>query len=232
MPPVVIGNVMGGEVRRFDAMVSILVRWLMVSMLLCAIAWLAAPRSAAAQTCSASATSMPFGNINPAMGADAIATVAISCTGGTPRRDVQVCPYLAAGTGGAGASGPRYLTASANSLAFDVYTTSAYTTRYANGVVLGANPAFTVTLDGSGGGIANLILYGRVAGGQGSAPPNTYSSVFSSPTQIGYGIKNGAFVNCSMAAPSTATFSFTASARVIASCTVSSAPVAFPALHR
>jgi spore coat protein U-like protein len=206
---------------------SVVIRALLLLGLFGMLGWLAAPQSAAAQTCTPVATAMSFGNVNPGIGADTTATLTVTCTGGLPRRDVMVCVDIATGSGGAGTSGPRYLTNGGVDFEFDIFTTSAYTTRYTNGVS-STNPSFNVTLDPSGNGSGVISLYGRVTSNQRRIPANTYTSTFGSPTQIRYGTKTGAWRDCGGPPPGTTGFSFTASAQVGDGCTVSTAPVAFP----
>ena len=179
-----------------------------------------------AQSCGLSVSDMAFGTTTAGAQTNGTGAVTLFCNG-TPNQTLLACVYVGAGSGGSGGSGPRMMLSGLNPVNFDIYTTSAYTTRYATGFVAGANPARSVPLDSSGSGIVSIILYGRISAGQSTTVPGNYSSTFSADTQVDYGY-NTTFTSCSSAlAHSTGSYSFFATATIQSACSINTTPVAF-----
>lgn len=204
-------------------------RWLLVLLVAWAGMFLASP--AAAQSCTATATAVSFGNVatggNTAYSANALVT--LSCTGNT-NQVIQYCPYIDGGPS-PGASGPRYMAAGASRLAFDVYQDAALSQRYANGVVVGANTGFSYQLGSNGSGSTSFTVYGRIPAGQQAVPLGSYAVALSAGTQIAYagGFNTTDPVNCTNVGTRSMTPAFTVnvSATNQASCTLATTPVQF-----
>ena len=173
--------------------------------------------AAAALSCTASVTVIAFGSITVRDGiADrTTGTVTFNCSGGTPNGSVNACLNLGAGSGGA-ASGnsPRYMRRSDN-LPLD-YTLRR--TGYAG--TTWNNESFTLTLDKNGAANVPATIYGEVTSTGTSINGGSYSSSFSgSNAAFSYGPSS-----CANAGTSA---SFTVSATVTPSCTLSITPLAF-----
>lgn len=119
-------------------------------------------------SCSVSATSMAFGNIDPLVNAttatDATSTVTVTCANGTAYN-----VGLDAGTATAATVTSRKMTSGANTLSYALYRDSARTANW--GATVGTD---TVAGTGSGAGQA-LTVYGRIPSGQQAAPTGVYS---------------------------------------------------------
>jgi spore coat protein U-like protein len=116
--------------------------------------------------CTVSTTALAFGNVDTISGSnfDSTGSLSITCTNGTAWA-------ASAGIGsGSGASfANRRMTAGANLLNYNIYTTAARTVVWGNGT------GGTATLPGTGTGTAQSVtVYGRVASGQTSVPAGSY----------------------------------------------------------
>ena len=117
--------------------------------------------------CTVSTSALAFGSVNVIGGTnvDGAGGLTITCTNGTGWS-------AAAGVGaGSGASFTnRRMTAGANTLNYNLYTTAART------IVWGDGTASTGTLAGTGTGAAQSVaVYGRVGSGQTSVPAGSYA---------------------------------------------------------
>ena len=117
--------------------------------------------------CTVSAGSVNFGTVNPISGSndDASGTFSVACTSGTGWT-------ATAGVGsGSGASfAARRMTSGTNLLNYNLYTSSGYATVWGDGT------GTTGTITGTGNGSAqSTTVYGRVASGQTSVPPGSYT---------------------------------------------------------
>jgi spore coat protein U-like protein len=117
--------------------------------------------------CTVSTTALAFGNVNTISGSnvDSTGSLSITCTNGTAWA-------ASAGVGsGSGASyANRRMTAGANLLNYNIYTTAARTTVWGDGT------SSTATIGGSGtGGAQSVTVYGRVGSGQTSVPAGAYA---------------------------------------------------------
>lgn len=204
-------------------------RFVNVALAAC-ILWLLVPSPAAAQTCTASATTLAFGTVNTVFNQTFSTTNSLTITcSGTANSQIRVCPYIASGSGGAAASGPRQMSSGANKIDFDIYIDATYAERWANDQATGANPDTLVTTSGGGTVTVKLTLYGRIFSGQATAATGSYTSSFSSPTKITYGY-SASYTSCSSGGAKQASFSFQATASNSTSCTVSTLPVSFGAV--
>jgi spore coat protein U-like protein len=121
--------------------------------------------------CTVSTTALAFGNVNTISGSniDSTGSLSITCTNGTAWA-------ASAGVGsGSGASfANRKMTAGANLLSYNIYTTAART------VVWGDGTSSTATIPGTGTGNAQSVtVYGRVGSGQTSVPAGAYADTVS-----------------------------------------------------
>ncbi|HEV2865250.1 MAG TPA: spore coat U domain-containing protein [Allosphingosinicella sp.] len=121
--------------------------------------------------CTVSAGSVSFGSVNPISGsnADATGSFSVTCTNGTSWS-------AAAGVGsGSGASfTARRMTSGANTLNYNLYTSSGY------GTVWGDGTSSTAAITGTGTGSAqSTSVYGRIGSGQTSVPPGSYADTVS-----------------------------------------------------
>jgi spore coat protein U-like protein len=106
-------------------------------------------------TCNVSATPLAFGNYTPGAGAVTnTSTVSVRCTRGTP-----FTVALNAGTTTGGTLAQRLMATAANTLQYNLYTTSAYTTIWGDGT------GGSSTQAGTGSGVATPVAftaYGRL----------------------------------------------------------------------
>lgn len=117
--------------------------------------------------CTVSAGELNFGAVNPLSGSnvDGSSALTVTCTNGTPWS-------ASAGLGsGSGASYTnRRLTSGANTLNYNLYTSSSY------GTVWGDGTGTTGTISGTGSGSAqNNTIYGRIPSGQTTARTGNYT---------------------------------------------------------
>jgi spore coat protein U-like protein len=116
--------------------------------------------------CTVSTTPLAFGNVDStsASNVDASGGLTITCTNGSAWS-------ASAGVGaGSGASyATRKMTAGANLLSYNIYTSAARTTVWGDGT------ASTAAIPGTGTGSAQSVtVYGRVGGGQNTVPVGSY----------------------------------------------------------
>lgn len=107
------------------------------------------------KTCSATAAALNFGNYTPGAGPLAVNTaVNVRCTNGTP-----FSVELNAGTTTGGSIAQRLMANGTNTLQYNLYTTSSFTTVFGNGT------GGSSTQAGSGSGLSNtvaLTVYGQL----------------------------------------------------------------------
>lgn len=118
-------------------------------------------------SCTVSTTALAFGNVNTISGSNVDATggLTITCTNGSAW---AASAGVGAGTGASFLN--RKLTAGANLLNYNIYTSAARTTVWGDGT--GA----TATIGGTGTGVAQSVtVYGRVTSGQTSVPVGAYA---------------------------------------------------------
>ena len=201
--------------------------------------------AATAQTCTASMTSMDFGNVEVALNqnVDTIGTLTVNCSG-SGNTQLRLCLHLCEGSGGMDTSdmSPRYMNNSSG-LQYNLFQNGAYTqvwgARDAAGnsycassawsswnLVLAASPSLS-----SGSYSGTFTVYGRVFAGQTTMPVGSYSSSFTATTnsQSRFVL---AYRNCCLACNTTTTFQttsapFTVSATVVPSCSVTASDLSF-----
>lgn len=144
-------------------------------------ALLASP--AAAQSCTFTISNLDFGSINLSANTTftSTATYQASCTG-TANATVRTCPNVDVGSGGSTTGSPRFLLNGGNSLSFNLYQDSGYSSVWGSNLwgFAGSYPSPTVdvALNGSGTGSALVTMFGQVWAGQPTLPAGLYSSSF------------------------------------------------------
>jgi spore coat protein U-like protein len=162
------------------------------------------PGIASAQTCTFSATAMPFsGSIIGGSVLTSTSTVTASCSGvigyGT---SVLVCPDLNEGSGGA-TSAYRQMLNGTSTLNYQLYSDSARTTVWGSAtwsyaarppgfIVLLTQIGLSISLTGSG----SATVYGSIPAGQTTSAAGTYTSVFSG-TQAAFRYRYNDSLGCS-----------------------------------
>lgn len=127
----------------------------------------------AAANCSVSATPVAYGSYNPfsASATDSTGVVTVACTlGGII--SLLVSYNIKLSTGGSGSYGPRQMSSGANTLNYNLYTTTGRTTVWGNGT----SSTGTISdgyLLGIGTTTRNYTVYGRVP-----ALQNVYSGSY------------------------------------------------------
>jgi len=117
--------------------------------------------------CTVSTSALAFGNVDStsASNVDASGGLTITCTNGSAW---TASAGVGAGTGASYAT--RKMTAGANLLNYNIYTSAARTTVWGDGT------GSTATIGGTGTGTGQSVtVYGRVAGGQTGVPIGSYA---------------------------------------------------------
>ncbi|AEG58266.1 spore coat U domain-containing protein [Sinorhizobium meliloti] len=181
------------------------------------------PSLSFAQSCNFSISNLNFGAVDTLSGSqtNSTATININCTGLTLQR-ILICPNLGAGSGGSSSAAARQMLNGANLLNYQLYSDSA------RSVVWGSfswpyparSPAYALTLDALGSASGTITIYGAVQGGQSVVAPGTYLSTFSggeAPFRYFYSLLSS---DCTTAAGTPASPTFTVNATVAANCLV------------
>lgn len=159
--------------------------WLVVTLLLGGISWPGGPAHALTQ-CTATSTSLEFGEVAADNHIDTTATVTVECNSfdlivAGPVR-VRMCLHIGDGARGAGIANPRRMTNDVDELEFQIYRDSARTQVWGSSDMPDAPDPLrldleyvTVLLVGSGS--TQATLYGRVPAQSGLAA-GTYTNPF------------------------------------------------------
>lgn len=186
-----------------------------------------APEDAKAttSTCTMSASSISFGNVNVLAGSsvDVTATLTISCTGGGSNGQ-RLC--ISFGSGAIFTGTQRQLAGPGSALLnYDLYKDAART------IVWGS---WETGFQGSGlqvdvpqGSATNVTVYARLFGSQQTAPAGSYSSSFSADPHLRYAEKDNANACPNVPNAKTVSTSTSASANVVATCSVSATNLSF-----
>lgn len=188
--------------------------------------WLCGTAQVIAQSCTASATDLVFGQV-ATLGpgnTDVSGLISISC-GGIALGAISGTVSVTAGSGGSSGSLRQMTDGGTSQLSFQLYRDAARTLVFgsSSGSLGGAPISFS---GGSllGGQTETLPFYGRVFGGQNSASPGTYQSHFSTADiTVKYRICT-ALILCRN---HTTSFSFSVSAVVEKECSVSATNIDF-----
>lgn len=186
---------------------------------------------ASAQTCTATASNIDFGNVSPISGASVpgSGSILVTCTWTliSLAPNVQVCANLAA-------SSPRLLANGSNTMLYDLYTDSGHSVSWGS-TASGGTP-LSVSIGKPLLGTTNsatLNFYGLVGANQQTVPSvansNTvYSQNFAgTQTVLAYEYYTLLPPACSAISAPTTTFPFTASATVVNNCTITATNLAF-----
>ncbi|WP_322054259.1 Csu type fimbrial protein [Paraburkholderia bannensis] len=209
--------VLAACLRRFALVVAL--------ALLCLV-----PRAVLAQTCTFTMSNIAFGNVSTITGApvNANGTLTANCSGFTTS-NIEFCLSIGIPTGG---FSPRTMTGpGGTTLSYDLFSDTGYTTIWGS-VGSTSFPERIVDVPLVGGVTSiTLTVYGRVYAGQTTVQPGSYSQAFATTdtlfTYLGY---TGTPPTCTGSSTPSARLSFNVSATVIPDCTLSAAPLAFPAM--
>ena len=125
-------------------------------------------------SCNASVTSIVFATYNPLASGNSTSTgrIRVSC-GGVAGLAI---PYTVALSAGIGTLGARTMGAGAGRLAYNLYTTSSYSTIWGDGSGATATVGGGFLLDVLGTAPPqDLTVYGRIPGSQGAVAPGAYA---------------------------------------------------------
>lgn len=181
---------------------------------------------ATTSTCTIAASGISLGNVNVLAGAsvDATATLTISCTGGGSNGQ-RLC--ISFGSGGISTGTQRQLAGPGGArLNYDLYKDAART------VVWGSwETGFQgsgLQLDVTQGATTNVTVYARLFASQQTAPAGSYSSSFTADPHLRYADKDNANAVCpSLPSGRTTSTSTSATANVVATCSVSATNLSF-----
>ena len=150
-------------------------------MVLVALAVLSAPSKAHALACTSAVTDIDFGSVSPlaAANTDVMGTVTVTCTAIPALSGVKICPGLHDGSGGSN-GGNRLMTGPASTVGYQFYQDSARTQLWGavDTPALGTVPAMIIAPTLTGAGTVTRMLYARLNGGQTTAQPGDYQSVY------------------------------------------------------
>jgi spore coat protein U-like protein len=187
-----------------------------------------------AQTCSASASNLDFGDISPVSGiaVSSSATITITCSGFGSALPVRACIGIGSGSGGNGLT-PRTAEFKQAKLQYNLYNEASATRIWGTRLDPALAPiAIDIPLAQNGplaGGQQSVTIHGRLPGGQSALPAGTYLTSFSgaAQTQVAYRQYAQTPPSCEMLTDTVSPLSFSVVARVIDDCTVSAAPLDF-----
>lgn len=200
------------------------------------------PLDARAQSATCSVTSMgnvAFGSVDPTSSqTDATATLSYSCTNPTnQQRSLRMCISIGEPLGGV--SYPRQMSSGANVLQFQLFQDSARSIIWGSDGWPGnpsggwtSNPA-VLTLAANQTRTGSMTMYGRVVGGQTGAAPGAYLDSYAfADTAISVAQQTGATAPTTCSGTMTnGPFTFTVSATITKSCTVSAATLDFGTIN-
>jgi spore coat protein U-like protein len=197
-------------------------------LLLCLI--LFGNRLVSAQTCTATISTVDFGQISPATTSAVTATgsVTVSCTG-LINLPVRACVSFGTGSGGSSYT-PRTATSGTNTLQYNLYSDSAATSIW--GAPQGGYAPVTVDfpLTALVTAFITVPVYGRVLPGQSTLVAGTYLSMFSGTAQAQMTYQSYLLSSppaCSAITATPAALSFTVQATVINDCTINASNINF-----
>lgn len=206
----------------------------LILALLVALACIAIPGTAQAQTCSATVSSIDFGSpsLLTSGPVDVTGTVTVTCTGIPVLSVVKICPGIGAGSGGTDGSG-RLMTGTNGSLRYQLYQDAARSVAWGSldNPVLGSVPPIIISNLLNGAGSATRTIYARLFGGQATVVPGAYRSSFiGNATLFSYGAELlGTSTNCTgFAGSASIRPTFEVTAIPAKGCTVAATALTFP----
>lgn len=196
--------------------------------------------SVQAQSCTATATPIQFGNISPIRlnAVDATGTVQVTCTwpAVSLNRNARVCLNVGGGTSST-STAPRYLANGSNLMRFNLYQDAARSRIWGSIYSSTAMEPITLVLSKPVGGTtarASVTYYGRIEANQPAVPvvgstvtaySNNFTGTHTSLNTYFYDVLDR---NCAQIQQTAATFPFAANATVIDDCTISATDLNFP----
>lgn len=201
-------------------------------------------QSARADSCVATASDVAFGSVSPIANSTVTATgtITVTCTWlpGSLTRYALVCLNL--GTGTASTSwAPRYMAnSSSNTLGFNLYADSSYSTIWGSTSSTTASTPITFTLSTPYSLLTQNVsqtvtVYGQIPSGQTTVPTlsnstTTYSTSFSGAhTRLDYAFAyiSSLLPSCSSVSASTVRFPFAVTSNVVNNCNISTTSMSF-----
>jgi spore coat protein U-like protein len=189
------------------------------------------PAHAAPTTCSATVTTLAFGNVSPQSSLTySTATLTYTCTTTSNNPDyIAACFQIPVGPYDAGAANPRNMQAGAGQLLqYQIFQDAAHTVTWGwNNGNPHAEYYVPVMVPANGSKTGTLTLYGEVLPGQTTAIPGSYAE---SITNGAINVSDGGSQypsNCNGGNLSPGNFTVTATATVVNPCTVSANPLDF-----
>jgi spore coat protein U-like protein len=182
----------------------------------CALFLLAQTLSAQAQ-CALGATTIPFGSVDLISGSTATATgtVSINCPGGFGSFPfLWLCTSIGVGVNSVSVNN-RTMKSGSNTLAYQLYTDSGFTTIYQ----YTPSNQYSAPYNNTTGGTSNSPVYGKLLAGQ-TSPPGTYTDTYSTAAQAQVA-GNVATTLPGTCSGSNAALSVSVTATVVANCSLS-----------
>ena len=168
--------------------------------------------------CAVTGSNVAYGSVNLVTGSPATTTgnININCPGGLGSFPyLWACISIGVGTNSVSVNN-RTMKSGANSLAYQLYTDSAYTNIYP----FSPPNQFSIPYSNTTGANANSTVYARIVSGQTTVPPGAYTDSYSGVSQS-LVTGNAAPTLPGNCGGGSIPFSFTVSATVVASCVVS-----------
>ncbi len=179
-------------------------------------------------TCDFTVSDIDFGNVDvlPGLSEFTTGTITISCSLGASLGWVTVCPNLEYGTGSPLSYDPRQMDKTGDKLSYNLYhpgTSTIWGSFYWSNPP--RPPIIQFQLDNQGEGTFTYTIDARLFGGQSTARPGTYVSIFQN-NEARFAYRSGQFNNCARNNGEKSP-TFTVIARVVQNCLVSATNLDF-----
>jgi spore coat protein U-like protein len=189
------------------------------------LCWQTDPAKAAI-SCSVTASGLAFGDVTSALLANQTSsttgTISFNCTGFTANSTATVCLSLDTYN----SSNTRSMTSGSNTLNYQIYQNSSYTTRWgdrADGFVVTA----FVSTNSSGAASGSATMYAQVLTGQTTLPAGSYSQSIVGGSNNELAAANGTSTPCTSITSNTKGISFTTTATISNLCNISASNLDF-----
>ncbi len=198
-----------------------------------AVVWTLAlvAQPAAAQTCTFGVTNEVFANVDVIAGGavDTTATLSVNCTGGVALTTVRILPSIGAGSGGATAAARQMLGPGGATLNYQLYQDTGRTTVWGSydWAFAATPPTIDLALNAGGSGSTTRTIFGRVLGGQTTAPSGAYASNFTTADDDFVYAPLGVLPCPSILLAKAAHPTFSATATVVNNCLINAQNVSF-----
>jgi spore coat protein U-like protein len=197
----------------------------LLALLVVLFCWRIEP-SAAAINCSVASSGLAFGDVTSALLANqtssTVGTISFSCTGFNANSTATVCLSLDTYN----ASNTRSMTSGANTLNYQIYQNSSYTTRWgdrADGFVV----TVFVSTNSSGAASGSATMYAQVLAGQATLPAGSYSQTIPGSANNELAAADGTTTPCTSITTNRTRISFTITATISNFCTISATNLNF-----